>query len=115
MERRLLKKEMKKLLKRPFCGRLIYPNHREREAMILSSYAGILMGPRAPPFHLSLHPFAMLTAPKAAEYARKQSVKLRRRATTKNATSSSTREANAMEQKSSKNLSLDTQPKNKIT
>lgn len=29
--------------------------------------------PRAPPFHLSLHPFAMLTAPKAAEYARKQS------------------------------------------
>lgn len=30
-------------------------------------------GPRAPPFHLSLHPFAMLTAPKAAEYARKQS------------------------------------------
>nr|KAF6493932.1 gonad development associated 1 [Rousettus aegyptiacus] len=96
MERRLLKKEMKKLLKRPFCGRLIYPNHREREAMILSSYAGILMnsipieevfkiygadssanscttkGPRAPPFHLSLHPFAMLTAPKAAEYARKQ-------------------------------------------
>ncbi|XP_006921540.1 uncharacterized protein C2orf80 homolog [Pteropus alecto] len=125
-------------VKRPFRGRLTYPNHREREAMILSSYAGILMnsipieevfkiygadssanscttkGPRAPPFHLSLHPFAMLTAPKAAEYARKQSVKLRRGATNKNATSSSTREANAMEQKPSKNLSLDTQPKNKV-
>lgn len=26
-----------------FRGRPIYPNHREREAMILSSYAGILM------------------------------------------------------------------------
>ncbi|KAF6361138.1 gonad development associated 1 [Rhinolophus ferrumequinum] len=72
MERRLLKKEMKKLLKRPFRARPIYPNHREREAMILSSYAGILMVPQATPFHLSLHPFAMLTAPKAAEYARKQ-------------------------------------------
>lgn len=28
---------------------------------------------RTPPFRLSLHPFAMLTAPRAAEYARKQS------------------------------------------
>ncbi|KAB0388493.1 hypothetical protein E2I00_012710 [Balaenoptera physalus] len=86
------------LEKMPFRGRPIYPNHREREAMILSSYAGILMNsipieevfkiygadsstnsgatkvPRAPPFHLSLHPFAMLTAPKAAEYARKQNM-----------------------------------------
>ncbi|XP_069902019.1 uncharacterized protein C2orf80 homolog isoform X4 [Globicephala melas] len=61
-------------VKMPFRGRPIYPNHREREAMILSSYAGILMVPRAPPFHLSLHPFAMLTAPKAAEYARKQNM-----------------------------------------
>ncbi|TKC50761.1 hypothetical protein EI555_017890 [Monodon monoceros] len=85
-------------VKMPFRGRPIYPNHREREAMILSSYAGILMNsipieevfkiygadsstnsgatkvPRAPPFHLSLHPFAMLTAPKAAEYARKQNM-----------------------------------------
>ncbi|XP_045710088.1 uncharacterized protein C2orf80 homolog [Phyllostomus hastatus] len=109
--------------KRPFRGRPIYPNHREREAMILSSYAGILMNsipveevfkiygadssfnsasikvPRAPPFRLSLHPFAMLTAPQAAEYARKQSFKLRRGAMNKNATSSSTREANATEQK----------------
>ncbi|XP_054442169.1 uncharacterized protein C2orf80 homolog [Pteronotus mesoamericanus] len=110
-------------VKRPFCGRPVYPNHREREAMILSSYAGILMNsipveevfkiygvdssassgaakvPRAPPFRLSLHPFAVLTAPKAAEYARKHSVKLRRGAMNKNATSSSTREANATEQK----------------
>nr|XP_019582493.1 PREDICTED: uncharacterized protein C2orf80 homolog isoform X2 [Rhinolophus sinicus] len=83
-------------VKRPFRARPIYPNHREREAMILSSYAGILMNsipieevfkiygadssanscatkvPHATPFHLSLHPFAMLTAPKAAEYAHKQ-------------------------------------------
>ncbi|XP_015416613.1 PREDICTED: uncharacterized protein C2orf80 homolog isoform X2 [Myotis davidii] len=128
-------------VKRPFRGRPIYPNHREREAMILSSYAGILMVPRAPPSRLSLHPFAMLTAPKAAEYARKQSkpayfhplekfntggglttsgqrwhgVKLRREATNKNATSSSRREANATEQKSSKKLPLDTQPKSKVT
>nr|XP_019582495.1 PREDICTED: uncharacterized protein C2orf80 homolog isoform X4 [Rhinolophus sinicus] len=100
-------------VKRPFRARPIYPNHREREAMILSSYAGILMVPHATPFHLSLHPFAMLTAPKAAEYAHKQSVKLRRGATNKNATSSSAREANATEQKSSKNLSLDARSKNK--
>ncbi|XP_036885723.1 uncharacterized protein C2orf80 homolog [Sturnira hondurensis] len=93
--------------KRLFPGRPMYPNHKEREAMILSSYAGILMNsipveevfqiygadpsgssaaiqvPRALPFRLSLHPFAMLTAPKAAEYARKQSVKLRRGAMNK--------------------------------
>ncbi|XP_055254760.1 uncharacterized protein C2orf80 homolog [Moschus berezovskii] len=126
-------------VKMSFRSRPIYPNHREREAMILSSYAGILMNsvpieevfkiygagsssssgaakvPRAPPIRLSLHPLAMLTAPKAAEYARKQSVKLRRAAMNKNATSSSTRKANAMEWKSSKNLSLDTQPKDKVT
>ncbi|XP_075385178.1 uncharacterized protein C2orf80 homolog [Tenrec ecaudatus] len=84
-------------VKMPFLGRPAYPNRREREAMILSSYAGLLMNsipieevfkvygaaasarsgtskaPRAPPLRLSLHPCAMLTAPKAAEYARKQS------------------------------------------
>ncbi|XP_066201663.1 uncharacterized protein C2orf80 homolog [Saccopteryx leptura] len=126
-------------VKKPFHDRPIYPNHREREAMILSSYAGILMNslpveevfkiygvdssasssaikvPRAPPFRRSLHPFAMLTAPKAAEYARKQSVKLRKGTTNKNATSSSTKETNATGLKSSKNLSLDTRPKNKVT
>ncbi|XP_060050009.1 uncharacterized protein C2orf80 homolog isoform X3 [Erinaceus europaeus] len=85
----------KEEVKKPFCGKPIYSNRREREAMILSSYAGILMNSisieeifkiygadssvnsskvrRAPPFQLSLHPFAILTAPKAAEYARKQS------------------------------------------
>nr|XP_055200968.1 uncharacterized protein C2orf80 homolog [Nyctereutes procyonoides] len=123
-------------VKMPFHDRPVYPNRKEREAMILSSYAGILMNsipieevfkiygadsstnsgatkvPRASPFRLSLHPFAMLTAPKAAEYARKQSVKLRRGATNKTATSS---EANATAWKSSKNVSLDTQPKNKVT
>ncbi|XP_022356114.1 uncharacterized protein C2orf80 homolog [Enhydra lutris kenyoni] len=84
-------------VKMPFHDRPVYPNRKEREAMILSSYAGILMNsipieevfkmygadsstnsratkvPQAPPLRLSLHPFAMLTAPHAAEYARKQS------------------------------------------
>ncbi|XP_036010481.1 uncharacterized protein C2orf80 homolog isoform X7 [Mus musculus] len=41
----------------------------------------------------SLHPFAMLTAPRAAECNRRQSVKLRRGATNKNTTSSSTKKA----------------------
>ncbi|XP_005443077.3 uncharacterized protein C2orf80 homolog isoform X1 [Falco cherrug] len=82
-------------------NRYMYPNRIEREAMILSSYAGILMNsipieeifkiysmrPSAThwqssanehwiqPFKISLHPFAMLTAPEAAEYTWKQSIK----------------------------------------
>ncbi|XP_010282547.1 PREDICTED: uncharacterized protein C2orf80 homolog [Phaethon lepturus] len=81
--------------------RYMYPNRTEREAMILSSYAGILMNSIPveeifeiyskrssathwqssandhwiQPFKLSLHPFAMLTAPQAAEHAWKQSIK----------------------------------------
>ncbi|XP_035161386.1 uncharacterized protein C2orf80 homolog isoform X5 [Callithrix jacchus] len=116
-------------VKMPFHGRPIYPNRKEREAMILSSYAGILMNsipieevfniygadssansgtikvPRVSSLHLSLHPFAMLTAPKAAEYARKQSVKSRKGTANKNATSSSTKEANATEWKPSQRFS----------
>ncbi|XP_054535240.1 uncharacterized protein C2orf80 homolog isoform X3 [Pan troglodytes] len=123
-------------LKIPFHGRPIYPNRREREAMILSSYAGILMNsipieevfkiygadssadsgtikvPRVSSLRLSLHPFAMLTAPKAAAYARKQSVKSRKVTTNKNATSISAKEANATQWKSSQRFS-DTQPKHK--
>ncbi|XP_036010483.1 uncharacterized protein C2orf80 homolog isoform X8 [Mus musculus] len=101
----------------PLHVRPAYPNRKEREAMILSSYAGVLMNsipieevlkiyganssaspdstkvaqallPRR-----SLHPFAMLTAPRAAECNRRQSVKLRRGATNKNTTSSSTKKA----------------------
>ncbi|XP_040497265.1 uncharacterized protein C2orf80 homolog isoform X2 [Ursus maritimus] len=102
-------------VKMPFHDRPVYPNRKEREAMILSSYAGILMVPRAPPLRLSLHPFAMLTAPKAAEYARKQSVKLRRGATNKNVTSNSARQADSTAWKCSKHGCLDTQPKNKAT
>ncbi|XP_033620479.1 uncharacterized protein C2orf80 homolog isoform X6 [Fukomys damarensis] len=124
--------------KLPLHSRPIYPNYREREAMILSSYAGILMNsipieevfkiyganssansgttkiPRAPLMRLSMHPLAMLTAPKAAEYARKQSVELRRGATSKKARSSSTKEATATEWKSSKSFSY-TLPRNKVT
>ncbi|XP_075566590.1 uncharacterized protein C2orf80 homolog [Pelecanus crispus] len=88
------------------CNQSMYPNRIEREAMILSSYAGILMNSipieeifeiysmrpsatawqssandhRSQPFKLSLHPFAMLTAPEAAEYTWKQSIKYRRAA-----------------------------------
>ncbi|XP_035314628.1 uncharacterized protein C2orf80 homolog isoform X1 [Cricetulus griseus] len=101
----------------PLHGRPVYPNRREREAVILSSYAGVLMNsipiekvlkiygayssanpdstkvsqallPRR-----SLHPFAMLTAPNAAECNYRQSVKLRRGAMTKKASSSSTKKA----------------------
>ncbi|XP_075611902.1 uncharacterized protein C2orf80 homolog [Balearica regulorum gibbericeps] len=82
-------------------NRYTYPNRIGREAIMLSSYAGILMNSipieeifeiysmRPPathwqssasdhwiqPFKLSLHPFAMLTAPEAAEYAWKHSTK----------------------------------------
>ncbi|XP_037769042.1 uncharacterized protein C2orf80 homolog isoform X1 [Chelonia mydas] len=151
----------------PLHSRYIYPNRTEREAMILSFYAGILMnsipiedvfeiystgpsatrwhrsakwclegmeltwslhcarhcadnervrkfqpiigdsnviikphylegvavaeGHRIHPFNLSLHPFAMLTAPKAAEHAWKQSVKFQKAAANQHATTNSTR------------------------
>ncbi|XP_072902942.1 uncharacterized protein C2orf80 isoform X2 [Hemitrygon akajei] len=83
-----------------------YPNKLEREAMILSSFAGILMNslpvedilelyrfrPSSFPFckgmkghvqpsSLSMHPFAMLTAACAAEHAKRLSIKLKVRKT----------------------------------
>ncbi|XP_066480636.1 uncharacterized protein C2orf80 homolog [Tiliqua scincoides] len=105
----------KEKMKIPLHRRFVYPNRIEREAMILSSYAGMLMnslpieevfgiyntGPSAThcqssakghwihPCNLSLHPFAMLTAPQAAEHAWKQSVKFHRAAINRNATGSS--------------------------
>ncbi|KAM6178360.1 uncharacterized protein C2orf80 homolog [Rhynchocyon petersi] len=118
-------------------GKPIYLNRIEREAMILSSYAGILMNSipieevfkiygaatstnsgktkasPAPAFRLSLHPFAMLTAPSAAEYARKQSFKLRRGCTNKNDINSLARDTKTMEWKS-KCFSWNTQPRNKV-
>ncbi|XP_052605653.1 uncharacterized protein C2orf80 homolog isoform X2 [Peromyscus californicus insignis] len=104
-------------VKMPLHGRPLYPNRKEREAVILSSYAGVLMNsipveevlriygalssaspdstkvsqallPRR-----SLHPFAMLTAPNAAECNRRQSVKLRRGAMAKKTSSSNTKRA----------------------
>lgn len=73
-----------------------------------------LQGPGAPPVPRSLHPFAMLTAPQAAEHARKQGVKPRRGAASSNAAaSSSAREAGVAARKPSKNASVDTRPKNK--
>ncbi|XP_053138774.1 uncharacterized protein C2orf80 homolog [Hemicordylus capensis] len=113
-----LKKEKVKF---PLHHRYIYPNRIEREAMILSSYAGMLMnsipiedvfgiyntgpsathsqtsakGPWIHPCNLSLHPFAMLTAPQAAEHAWKQSAKFHRTAVNRIATSNLTKRMNA--------------------
>ncbi|XP_055022968.1 uncharacterized protein C2orf80-like [Boleophthalmus pectinirostris] len=81
-----------------------YPNHLEREAMILSSFAGMIMNklpveeilalykckPAATysnehskaaivyPFTLSYHPFAMLSSYKAVHHSKKQNDKLKR-------------------------------------
>ncbi|CAL8266385.1 unnamed protein product [Lota lota] len=81
-----------------------YPNHLEREAMILSSFAGIVLDalpveeilalysckPAAShskhqsknsivhPFTLSYHPFAMLCSYKAVDHSKKHSQKLKR-------------------------------------
>ncbi|XP_013807589.2 uncharacterized protein C2orf80 homolog [Apteryx mantelli] len=110
----LLTKEEMNLAAR---SRYMYPNRTEREAMILSSYAGILMNsipvedifeiysmrPSATcwqssakdhwihPFNLSLHPFAMLTAPRAAEHAWKHSIKYQRAAANQKTSPGSTR------------------------
>uniref|UniRef100_A0A3B4ZN61 Uncharacterized protein n=1 Tax=Stegastes partitus TaxID=144197 RepID=A0A3B4ZN61_9TELE len=64
-----------------------YPNRSEREAMILSSFAGMIMvrdftqtqlllnlfGSIVVPFTLSYHPFAMLGSYKAVHHCRKHS------------------------------------------
>ncbi|XP_067115004.1 uncharacterized protein C2orf80-like [Osmerus mordax] len=81
-----------------------YPNHLEREAMILSSFAGMILDslpvgdilamysckPSASyphqhskssivhPFTLSYHPFAMLSSYKAIDHSRKHTQKLKR-------------------------------------
>uniref|UniRef100_A0A3B4Y564 Uncharacterized protein n=1 Tax=Seriola lalandi dorsalis TaxID=1841481 RepID=A0A3B4Y564_SERLL len=56
-------------------GSSSYPNRLEREAMILSSFAGIIMVSAAIvyPFTLSYHPFAMLGSYKAVHHSRKHS------------------------------------------
>ncbi|XP_034741806.1 uncharacterized protein C2orf80-like isoform X1 [Etheostoma cragini] len=83
-------------------GSAQYPNRLERKAMILSSFAGIIMnslpveeilalyrckpaasypnqkGPIVYPFTLSYHPFAMLGSYKAVYHSKKQSQKLKR-------------------------------------
>ncbi|XP_042619498.1 uncharacterized protein C2orf80-like [Cyprinus carpio] len=81
-----------------------YPNHLEREAMILSSFAGMLLnslpiedilflynckpvasyphnhakGSIVHPFSLSYHPFAMLSSFKAVDHSRKHTQVLKR-------------------------------------
>ncbi|XP_029314513.1 uncharacterized protein C2orf80 [Cottoperca gobio] len=85
-------------------GSARYPNHLEREAMILSSFAGIIMnnlpveeilalysckpaasypsqqskGALVYPFTLSYHPLAMLGSYKAVSHSKKHSQKLKR-------------------------------------
>ncbi|XP_041662974.1 uncharacterized protein C2orf80-like [Cheilinus undulatus] len=85
-------------------GTARYPNRLEREAMILSSFAGIVMsslpveeilalyrckpaasypnqnskGALVYPFTLSYHPFAMLGSYKAVDHSKKHNLKLRR-------------------------------------
>ncbi|XP_031155862.1 uncharacterized protein C2orf80 isoform X2 [Sander lucioperca] len=59
-------------------GSAQYPNRLEREAMILSSFAGIIMGTIVYPFTLSYHPFAMLGSYKAVYHSKKHSQKLKR-------------------------------------
>uniref|UniRef100_A0A8C3FXT6 Uncharacterized protein n=1 Tax=Cyclopterus lumpus TaxID=8103 RepID=A0A8C3FXT6_CYCLU len=51
-----------------------YPDRSEREAMILSSFAGIIMGAIVYPFTLSYHPFAMLGSYKAVYHSRKHKI-----------------------------------------
>uniref|UniRef100_A0A452H9M1 Beta/gamma crystallin 'Greek key' domain-containing protein n=1 Tax=Gopherus agassizii TaxID=38772 RepID=A0A452H9M1_9SAUR len=69
-------------------------------------------GHRIHPFNLSLHPFAMLTAPKAAEHAWKQSVKFQKAAANQHATTNSTR--TNKDCKRSESPSTAKQPDNKI-
>ncbi|XP_012681992.2 uncharacterized protein C2orf80 [Clupea harengus] len=85
-------------------GHIQYPNRMEREAMILSSFAGVIMNslpvkdilslynckPSASyphsqtksaivhPFALSYHPFAMLGSYKAVDHSRKHTERLKR-------------------------------------
>ncbi|XP_074154990.1 uncharacterized protein C2orf80 homolog isoform X2 [Sminthopsis crassicaudata] len=125
-------------VKIPFRCRHVFPNRLEREAIILSFYAGILMNslpieeifeiydnrpsaknwpgakkvPRAQNIHLSTHPFAMLTASKAVEHAQTQNIKLRRRIAHRNAINSSIT-TKAMDPKSAKNS--EKQPKIKVS
>ncbi|XP_060113011.1 uncharacterized protein C2orf80 homolog [Heteronotia binoei] len=103
--------------KLPLCQKFLSLSRPEREALILSSYAGMLMnsipveeifgiykaGSTASnrqsstkahsihPHNLSLHPFAMLMAPQAAEYAWKQSMKSHQASANRNPISSSTK------------------------
>ncbi|KAJ0005418.1 hypothetical protein NQD34_015312, partial [Periophthalmus magnuspinnatus] len=54
-------------------ARAQYPNHLEREAMILSSFAGMIVAAIVYPFTLSYHPFAMLSSYKAVHHSKKHS------------------------------------------
>nr|XP_056717183.1 uncharacterized protein C2orf80 homolog [Euleptes europaea] len=107
----------KEKTKLPLCHKVLSLNQTEREALILSSYPGMLMnsipvedvlgiyeaGPTAShcrnspkgclfhPRNLSLHPFAMLTAPNAVEHAWKQGIKAHRASANRNPSSSSTK------------------------
>ncbi|XP_061917555.1 uncharacterized protein C2orf80-like isoform X2 [Entelurus aequoreus] len=57
----------------------MYRNRLQREAMILSSFAGIVMASIVCPFTLSCHPLAMLSSYKAVQHSRKHNETLKRR------------------------------------
>ncbi|XP_058247405.1 uncharacterized protein C2orf80-like isoform X2 [Hemibagrus wyckioides] len=59
-------------------------NQMEREAIILSSFAGMLLTNIVHPFSLSYHPFAMLSSFKAVDHARKHTQMLKRWNTLRN-------------------------------
>ncbi|KAL1771108.1 gamma-crystallin A isoform X2 [Sigmodon hispidus] len=123
----------------PLHGRPMFPNRREREAVILSSYAGLLMNsipiedvlkiygaysPTNPDStkvsqallpRRSLNPFAMLTATNAAECNRRQRVKLRREAMTQATSGSSPRKAALQNGNPRKGARSHPQLKNKVT
>uniref|UniRef100_A0A3Q2V699 Uncharacterized protein n=3 Tax=Haplochromini TaxID=319058 RepID=A0A3Q2V699_HAPBU len=70
----LEKKEGRHVLDREIIlGSAQYPNRLEREAMILSSFAGIIMGSIVYPITLSYHPFAILGSYKAVYHSKKHS------------------------------------------
>ncbi|XP_069082048.1 uncharacterized protein C2orf80 homolog [Pleurodeles waltl] len=117
--------------KLPFLSNHNYPNKMEREAMILSSFAGILMnsipveevlgiysckpqvthlkdsskGLRKQPFNLSLHPFAMLTAPQAAKHIWKYDLRLQKAVQNKNMIGSSTTSSSGNDREGTKTSS----------
>ncbi|XP_044160417.1 uncharacterized protein C2orf80 homolog [Bufo gargarizans] len=113
-----------------------YPNRMEREAMILSSFAGMLMNSfpveevfeiygNKPstrlqnsakvnvwlkPFNISLHPFAMLTAPQAAKHALQHCARLWNSSDRNQTTSTQDQELDSVEHVGQEQEEISTEP-----